>query len=82
MAVTWSFSKSTTRVSNPQIGECTMDTDTGRTYIWDGFKWAEIVDPRLVPPDPLVPTEEQLKKYPALKNAWEEYLIVRRVIGR
>ena len=30
----------------------------------------------------LPPTKKELEKYPALKNAWEEYQCVRRLIGR
>jgi hypothetical protein len=28
-----------------------------------------------------IPTIEELEKYPALKNAWEQYLMTRKLLG-
>jgi hypothetical protein len=27
------------------------------------------------------PTDEQLEKHPALKEAWEEFLVIKRLLG-
>lgn len=31
--------------------------------------------------DEVVPTEELMAKYPALKEAWEQYRVIRKVVG-
>lgn len=30
---------------------------------------------------PVAPTKDELAKHPPLKNAWEEYMIIRRLLG-
>lgn len=73
----------TTKPTNPKIGDCVMDSVTGKDWIWTGLHWAVITDPNLVSPmDIMIPTQEQLETYPALKKAWEEYVIIRKLIGR
>jgi len=32
-------------------------------------------------PRALVPTPEQLEEHPALKQAWEEYMVIRKLLG-
>ena len=64
-----------------------MDSMSGKDYMWDGLNWAEITNSNLTHPltnplDVFVPTAEQLEKYPALKKAWEDYLIIRKLIGK
>lgn len=29
----------------------------------------------------LVPSEEQLEKHPTLKQAWDEYIVIRKLLG-
>ena len=68
---------------NPTIGDCVMDSLSGKDYTWSGIHWMEIPD--LISTSPLemmVPTQEQLDTYPALKEAWEQYVIVKKLIGR
>lgn len=70
--------------ANPNMGDYFIDTPFGQKYIWTGKSWVQIVPETFsitVQPDMLIPTEEQLEKYVALKAAWEEYLIVRKLIG-
>lgn len=71
------------RPANPVVGDCVMDSVTGKDYTWTGLHWVEITVPSFTnPADVLIPTKEQLETYPALKKAWEEYVIVRKLIGR
>lgn len=67
----------------PNYGELYMDTTTGIGHIWLGNNWVEIsAYPDMTPtPRDLAPTMEQLDEHPALKNAWEEYLVVKRLLG-
>ena len=81
--VTSSIVWHTTKPTNPMVGDCVMDSITGKDWIWTGLSWIEFTGSSLANPiDLLVPTPEQLEKYPALKEAWEEYVIVRKLIGR
>ena len=49
--------------------------------MWQGPTWMPLmVNPMPVPPF-IPPTEEQLEKHPALKQSWEEFLVVRRLLG-
>jgi len=32
-------------------------------------------------PRELLPTPEQLEEHPALKQAWEEYMVIRKLLG-
>jgi len=74
--LTWNF----TRPVNPKLGEAYNDTATGYGYVWDGSNWIQIpaFDPE---PNSMVPTQEQLDKHPALKQAWEEYLVIKTLLG-
>ncbi|HEY6435439.1 MAG TPA: hypothetical protein VIY47_02535 [Ignavibacteriaceae bacterium] len=72
---------SSSKSNNPVIGEVYYDQYDNTPRIWDGkgwqmFSWAGSNDTVT-----LLPTDEQLKKYPTLKRAWEEYLIIRKLIG-
>lgn len=62
--------------SNPNIGQTYVDNRTGKIYTWAGINWHETGRT----PD-VIPRDAQLEMYPALKNAWEEYLMVRKLLG-
>ena len=68
-----------TKPQNPAPGDAIMDSVTGNRYIWTGVMWADFSD--CIPESP-VPTQVELEKYPALKNAWEEFLIIKKTIGK
>jgi len=77
MSLTWVLN----RPSTPQIGDCWYDSYREQTYMWQGTTWMPLmVNPMPVPPF-IPPTEEQLEKHPALKQSWEEFLVVRRLLG-
>ena len=71
---------------NPQLGDVYFDTNNYQNYIWDGNAWklfslnpcGEIELPSTILH---IPTEEQLEKHPALKKAWEEFLVIKKLIG-
>lgn len=64
--------------ANPQIGDCVVNHTTSQGFIWTGNEWALYT---YILPRDLAPTPEQLKKYPSLRQAWEEYLVVKRLLG-
>ena len=77
MSLTWNLYKPT----SPVIGDCWFDTSKGRGYIWQGATWMPFTGDPIPMPSFIPPTEEQLEKHPALKQAWEEFLVVRRLLG-
>ena len=67
---------------NPIVGNLYMDTNSMTTYIWDGNNWVQMNEPSIQEePKPIVPTQEQLDKYPALKQSWEEYVVIKKLLG-
>jgi len=77
MAVTWINKPS----SNPNIGECYLDSSTGIIKMFDGLHWCDVSAGQGLEPAFIPPTNEQLKKYPALKQAWEEFLVIKKLLG-
>lgn len=68
--------------ANPVIGDCYADPITMSTYVWTGSAWTMMgSDSSASKKVDLIPTPEQLEKHPALKQAWEEYLVIKRMIG-
>jgi hypothetical protein len=61
--------------ANPVLGQLYTDPRTGKVYAWNNSKW--VTDIRTT----LEPTLEQLDTYPSLKHAWDEYLVVRKLLG-
>ena len=64
---------------NPNVGDLYYDERTGDGYVWMGTKW--VIISAYSNPATLVPTKEQLGMYPSLNQAWEEYLVIRRILG-
>lgn len=46
-------------------------------FIWTGTLWSKIAENHPV----LIPSTEDLEKYPALKIAWEQYLYTRKLLS-
>lgn len=65
----------------PLTGDCYIDTSTSQGYIYDGTSWKLFSSGHEPPPKAYAPTEEQLEKHPALKEAWEEFLVIRKLLG-
>lgn len=66
--------------ANPLYGDRYIDTRSGDAYIWTGSMWAMVGRLEGVKKS-LEPTKEQLDTYPSLKHAWDEYLLVRKLLG-
>lgn len=70
------------RPVNPQIGDVYMDQNTYYAWIWTGCGWNPFSEkyaeeePEFTPP-----TAEQLQKHPALKAAWDEFIVLKKLIG-
>jgi hypothetical protein len=82
-AMTTGMSWCSGRPSNPLVGDCYMDTNSMTMHTWIGTKWVQLGSARSEEntPTPTIPTQEQLDKYPALKQSWEEYLVIKRLLG-
>ncbi len=65
---------------SPKMGDAYMDVVTGFGYIYDGKAWI-IMSHGNMEPKRLEPTEEEMKKHPAIKEAWDDYIILRKLIG-
>lgn len=63
--------------SNPVLGQLYTDPRTGVMYAWNRSKWVQLNATEKTSE----PTKEQLEMYPSLKNAWNEYLVVRKLLG-
>jgi len=80
-AVVMGLNWNSTKPSAPVTGDCYFDQNTQEGFIWQGIAWVKISgEPSPTPPF-LPPTAEQLDKHPALKEAWEEFLVLKRLIG-
>ncbi len=70
------------RPANPAAGDAYFDHSIRCCYIYDGYQWATIggIDSKESAPIKL-PTEDELSKHPTLKSAWEDYVIIRKLLG-
>jgi hypothetical protein len=67
--------------ANPSLGDAFID-QTGHTCIWMGSSWQVF---NMKDTDNIEefspPTKEHLEKHPALKEAWEEFLVIKKLVG-
>lgn len=63
--------------ANPVLGQLYTDPRTGIAYAWNNSKWVPVSTTE----KNLAPTKDQLETYPSLKHAWDEYLVVRKLLG-
>lgn len=66
--------------ANPMSGDVYADPTTGIAHIFDGFQWIPFSTSGPGPKS-FIPTEAELKAHPSLKAAWEEYIVIRRLLG-
>lgn len=67
---------------NPVEGNIYFDSNTGCSYIYCGNMWMIFSSDVTIPlPSMMAPTSEQLEKHPALKEAWEELMVIRKLLG-
>ena len=68
---------------NPSVGDTFFDQLSGTGFTYNGTTWLQICgngdgsdSPRFT-----IPTQEQLDKHPALKEAWEEFIVIKKLLG-
>ena len=66
---------------NPIAGDCYFDQTLNKAYIWQGSAWIGFSASGGELASFTVPTAEQLEKHPALKAAWEEFLVIKKLLG-
>ena len=72
----------TGKPTNPCVGDVYIDPTTYMGFIWTGHSWAQFSGDALSSTEkPLVPSYDDLEKHPSLKQAWEEYLVVKKLLG-
>lgn len=64
--------------TNPMWGEHYTDPRTGVVYVWDKIRWIQAA---VLERKNLMPTKEQLDMHDSLNHAWQEYLVVRKLLG-
>lgn len=64
---------------HPVAGDIYFDQVSGHGYLWIGNKW--VVYSSNEKPRPVIPSDEELEKHPSLKQAWEEYMVIRKLLG-
>lgn len=80
MGIAWHVGKP---VSNYQIGDCYIDQQSNNMYMWNGTDWVQVSeDSGIEPPmQNYEPSQSDLEKFPSLKEAWEEFLSIRKLLG-
>lgn len=63
----------------PMTGDVYFDQVSGHGYIWVGDKWVTYSSTEKQ--RPVIPSDEELEKHPSLKQAWEEYIVIRKLLG-
>jgi hypothetical protein len=64
---------------NPLDGDIYYDQVSGQGYIWLTGKW--IIFSSNEKQKTIIPTSDELEKHPSLRQAWEEYLVIRKLLG-
>lgn len=67
--------------ANPQVGSMYFDVFDQAHRVWDGREWKICVWTDKAYDNSPVPSEEELNDHPSLKQSWEEYLVIRRLLG-
>lgn len=69
----------------PKIGDTYIDPCTYYSYVFDGASWVTVTYPQGHCFDDIQvsnePTKAELLEHPTLKSTWEEYMIVRKLLG-
>ena len=68
------------RPAVPSEGDAFYDSQTRHGYIFHNGKW-QLFSSDGTDKERFVPTPEELEKHPSLKEAWDEYLVIKRLIG-
>ena len=65
----------------PIAGDCFFDEKYQSGYCYDGTCWKLFSSSGGESPKNYVPTHEQLQEHPSLKAAWDEYMVIRKLLG-
>lgn len=65
--------------SNPVQGDAYFDQVNMQTLVYSGNRWIPIAGSKREVS--LVPTHAELEAHPSLKASWEEYIVVRKLLG-
>jgi hypothetical protein len=64
------------------VGELYIDKSSGKVWSWTGTSWSTMQNHNgSMPVKNYSPTEPELNKHATLKSAWEDYLIIRKLLG-
>ena len=63
------------------MGDCYVDNGTSVCYVFDGTAWMQLAAPSESREVFVPPTAEQLNKHPTLKQAWEEFIVIKKLLG-
>ena len=71
------------------VGQIRVNAQTFENQIWDGSRWipiSECLDPTIFKETHgayrvVGPNKFELEAHPALKSTWEEYVMVRKLLG-
>ena len=68
--------------AHPLLGDVYMDGSTYYSYVWMGNSWAPFsADSDMAQSNFTEPSKDQLEKHPALKASWEEFLVIKKLLG-
>lgn len=67
----------------PIVEDSYFDMDNHLSYVWYDDRWHKRndIDQEFEEEPVVAPTTAELEKYPALKEAWDAYLIIRHLVG-
>jgi hypothetical protein len=68
---------------SPVVGDSYYDPTRCSSFVYTGSAWVEFsyTTEKLYQPKNYTPTSEQLEKHPSLKQAWDEYLVLYKLLG-
>ena len=70
------------RPATPIEGDAYLDASTGCSYIYVNNQWIIFGSSTGIPlPSFCAPTPEQLEKHPSLKEAWDEFMVIKKLLG-
>ncbi len=68
--------------TSPVVGDSYFDRVTQTQKVYTGSNWVELSGLQsVVKIENLIPTKEDLEKHPSIKQAWDEYLVIRKLLG-
>ncbi len=71
----------TSKPAYPNLGDAYLEND-GSGFVWTGAGWIQVsANSVMQSPKRLEPTLAELEKHPALAAAWDEYMVLRKLIG-